>query len=139
MRNMRKWIVAGAVGFLVGCGVSITTPSEPIVTVVGDTTFVQLPVEASVMVDAVSIHFDRVTEDSRCPFGVVCVWAGNARIELTVSDGVDAEVLGLNTDTPPTQDDFGGYTIRLDQLDPYPLAGRPTRPNSYVAKLAVYP
>jgi len=139
---MRKWIIAGAIGTLgtlAACGVSITTPTEPTVTVVGDTTFVALPVETSVMVDAVTIHFDRVTEDSRCPFGVTCVWEGNGRIELTVSDGVDTQVLGLNTDTPPTEDAFGVFTIRLDQLDPYPSAGRPIRPNSYVAKLAVYP
>jgi hypothetical protein len=136
---MKKWIIAGAMTTLAACGVSITTPTEPIVTVVGDTTFVQLPVETSVMVDAVSVHFDRVTEDSRCPFGVTCVWEGNGRIELTVSDGVDTQALGLNTSTPPTEEDFGGFTIRLDQLDPYPQASRPTRPSSYVATIAVFP
>jgi hypothetical protein len=139
---MKTWVIAGALatlGMLAACGVSITTPTEPIVTVVGDTTFVQLPVDSEVMVDAVSIHFDRVTEDSRCPFGVTCVWAGNGRIELTVSDGVDTQILGLNTDTPPTEGDFGGFTIRLDQLDPYPSAGRPTRPSSYAATIAVFP
>jgi len=106
---------------------------------VGDTTFAVLPVGSAVMVGEVSIHFDRMTEDSRCPFGAVCVWEGNARIELTVSDGVDTAVLGLNTNTPPTQELFGGFTIRLDQLDPYPSARYPTRPDRYVATLAVFP
>jgi hypothetical protein len=136
---MKQWIIAGTVGILAACGRSqAPLPTEPSVTVVGDTTFVELPVGSSVMVGAVSIHFDLVTEDSRCPFGVVCVWEGNGRIELTVSDAVDTAVLGLNTNTPPTEKVFAGFTVRLDELDPYPSASYPTNPDRYVAKVAVW-
>src|SRR5712671_4055395 len=31
------------------------------------------------------ITFRRVTEDSRCPVDVTCIWAGDAKIELAVS------------------------------------------------------
>src|SRR6476646_1224216 len=31
------------------------------------------------------ITFNRVTEDSRCPVDVQCVWAGDAKIELTIA------------------------------------------------------
>ena len=34
------------------CGLSITTPTEPTVTVVGDTTFLELPVGSSVRIGA---------------------------------------------------------------------------------------
>ena len=34
----------------------------------------------------IGISFDEVVEDSRCPANVVCVWAGEAVIELTVTE-----------------------------------------------------
>ena len=36
----------------------------------------------------IGISFDQVLEDSRCPANVVCVWAGKAVIELTVTKRV---------------------------------------------------
>ena len=137
---MNKWILTGAVVALAACGGSSgpASPLEPSVTVVGDTTFLELPVGTAAMVGAVSIHMDGVTEDSRCPYVVACVWEGNASIELTVSDGIDTEVLGLSTNIGPQQQDFGGLTIRFDDLYPYP-GGYPTDPDRYRAKLAVYP
>src|SRR5690242_20678884 len=47
------------------------------------------------------ITFNRVTEDSRCPVDVTCVWAGDAKIELTIarnSAPADVRVVSL---TPP--------------------------------------
>src|SRR4051812_9080728 len=42
---------------------------------------------ATVSGTGVRIPFNRVTTDSRCPIDVVCVWAGEARIELAIEQG----------------------------------------------------
>ena len=44
------------------------------------------------------IRFVAVTEDSRCPAGVTCVWAGNAKVQIEVgSNHRDSQTLTLNT------------------------------------------
>jgi hypothetical protein len=82
-----------------------------------------------------TLVFQDVTEDSRCPEGVVCVWAGNARILL----GVNQTTVALNTTLDPKQASSGLYMIRLNSLSPYPMIGRTIRKEEYVASLAVTP
>ena len=41
----------------------------------------------------IGISFDQVLEDSRCPANVVCVWAGKAVIELTVTEADTSAVV----------------------------------------------
>jgi hypothetical protein len=82
-----------------------------------------------------TLVFQDVTEDSRCPEGVVCVWAGNARILL----GVNQATVALNTTLDPKQASSGLYMIRLNSLSPYPMIGRRIQKEEYVAALAVTP
>lgn len=84
------------------------------------------------------ITFDRVTEDSRCPIDVVCVWAGDARIQLTIDRSTapaDIRVLGL---TPPNaESDLNGVRIRFVSLAPAPRQSEPSAQRKYVARLMV--
>lgn len=80
-----------------------------------------------------TLVFQDVTEDSRCPDGAVCVWAGNGRIQL----GVNQSIVKLNTTLEPRQFIFGIYAIRLTSLSPYPMIDRRTRKEDYVAALVV--
>ena len=84
------------------------------------------------------ITFDRVTEDSRCPIDVVCVWAGDARIQLTIARSTapaDIRLLGL---TPPNSDtDSNGVRIRFVSLAPAPRQSEPSASRQYVARLVV--
>ncbi len=77
-------------------------------------------------------------EDSRCPTGVKCFWAGNGRVRLRVSDakGKHAE-FELNTFLKPLEYDFGGYTIKLIKLSPYPTSDGQIEPQDYAATIAV--
>lgn len=81
----------------------------------------------------VTLAFQDVTEDSRCPEGVVCVWQGNARILL----GVNQSTVTLNTTLDPKKASFGRYVIRLNSLSPYPMIDRRTQKKEYVAALVV--
>ena len=84
------------------------------------------------------VTFDRVAEDSRCPEGVQCVWAGNARVVLRLSKARRrASTMSLNTGVDPKQARYRGYEVKLVKLDPYPKEGRRLRRRDYVATLVV--
>ena len=87
----------------------------------------------SVQNAGLKIVFQDVTEDSRCPEGAVCVWAGNARIQLGVND----TTIALNTTLDPKLVFLGKYMVRLNSLSPYPMIGRRIQKEEYVAALTV--
>ena len=78
-----------------------------------------------------SLTFQDLGEDSRCPVGAICIWAGNARAIVVVSD---FEV-SLNTTLEPRQILHRGYSIRLVDVAPYPELGEQHRPENYVITL----
>jgi hypothetical protein len=88
------------------------------------------------------IKFLSVPEDSRCPKGVNCIWAGNARIVLQVGKLTGKPVI-LELDTNPrstthtAEGGFGLYQIKLIEVAPYPLNGQTIAPRSYAATLMV--
>jgi hypothetical protein len=57
--------------------------------------------------------------DSRCPTGVVCVWAGEATVWLDVNDGKSWEVV-LKTVHQPI-DTVNNYVFKLINVLPYPV------------------
>lgn len=84
------------------------------------------------------IRFVRLIEDSRCPEGVDCVWAGNGKIEISVRKGRrKAARFELNTMSEPVSVAFGGYEIKLAKLDPYPKKDVTHKRAEYVATLEV--
>jgi hypothetical protein len=84
------------------------------------------------------ISFSAVVEDSRCPKGVDCIWAGNGKIMLKVSvGGGKATPLELSTNLEPRQASFHGYTIKLLSLDPYPQKDVPIKRGAYAVTLLV--
>ena len=85
----------------------------------------------------VTVAFLRVEEDSRCALGVLCVWAGNGRIALRLSQGVATREVELNTTVLPRETEFAGLRIELQALEPYPVHAQPTDPDDYVATFEV--
>jgi hypothetical protein len=71
-----------------------------------------------------TVHFLEVTDDSRCPLGTTCVWAGNAKMKISLSTGKKrAQEFDLNSNLEPTAIEYGGYTIKFISL-----TRRPTQP-----------
>ncbi len=94
--------------------------------------------EAFVKELGLRIRFVKLVEDSRCPEGVDCVWAGNGKISITVRKGKrKAASFELNTMTEPTSITFQGYEIKLVKLDPYPKKDVQHKKGEYVATLMV--
>ena len=88
------------------------------------------------------VRFVRVTEDSRCPADVDCVWAGNAEIMVEVGGKGwrGKRSLTLNTNASPERPGEGGYgryTVRLVNLSPQPRSRRKIAPGRYTATLLV--
>ncbi len=84
-----------------------------------------------------AVTFRAVLEDSRCPVNAYCVWAGNARLELSVARGDSAVRVVLNTLLDPTAVTVDAHELRLLSLSPQPYAGRTIPPDRYVATLRV--
>jgi len=85
-----------------------------------------------------TLGFDRVTGDSRCPSQFVCIWEGDA------ASAMWGEVGDKHTDfTLHTSANFqrsatvSGYRVLLLWVDPYPFDDTPIDPDAYVATLMV--
>jgi len=114
---MRSLTILGFVA-LAGCGGAPTAPvGHEFVIAAGETT--------EISGTGLVITFVRVPEDSRCPMGAMCIWVGNAQVELrTTLNGVPT-TLALNTMTDPTAGSVAPYKITLTGLAPIPSIGRP--------------
>ena len=92
----------------------------------------------SIKREGLRVTFTRVAEDSRCPEGVTCVWAGNGKVVLKLSKARRrAATMSLNTTLDPKQDDYRGYDVKLVSLSPHPKKNVPIRKKDYVATLIV--
>ncbi|NJD21039.1 MAG: hypothetical protein FIA95_17355 [Gemmatimonadetes bacterium] len=86
------------------------------------------------------LAFGQVLEDSRCPIDVVCVWQGNALVELGVRAGMGPTVpIRLNTTLEPRSTVWSGVRISLLELQPAPRAAEPTKPDAYQVKVRLEP
>lgn len=95
------------------------------------------PGDQAVIAEAgISLRFEGVTGDSRCPADALCVTGGDAIVKVAVPTGngrADYE-LHTGTEAPVTH---GDLTISLVQLMPYPFSSRPIDPRDYRATLRV--
>lgn len=82
-----------------------------------------------------SIRVNAVPEDSRCPRDAVCVWAGNARVSLTLRDGSNADGVEVNSTLDPRAVTRWTYTVQLVDVQPVPTAGQPIPAREYVIRL----
>ncbi|GAB0157318.1 hypothetical protein CHRYSEOSP005_25910 [Chryseobacterium sp. Alg-005] len=75
-----------------------------------------------------NVTFKKVSEDSRCPKGVNCIWAGAAVAEVEVM-GIATRPITLRLATMDnagknlfSSAEFNGYTISLVEITPYPTS-----------------
>ena len=86
----------------------------------------------------VIIKFVSVIEDSRCPKDVNCVWAGNAKIEVLITDkNGGSKKAVMNTTTGQLGDQYNGWAIYLTSLTPAPKSGKTIKQRHYFATFNV--
>lgn len=98
----------------------------------------EIKVGQKVSVEGLRLSFTTVAEDSRCPQGVECIWAGNGKVVLKVSKaGKHSANINLNTGIEPKHKLYDGYDIKLVSLNPYPQKGEKIKRGDYVATVVV--
>lgn len=85
------------------------------------------------------IKFLSVVEDSRCPKGTQCIWAGNAKIKFRVSNRRRTKIFDLNTARGAELYSFEGYQIKLIKVSPTPVVNEHIRRGEYVVTLTAIP
>ena len=85
-----------------------------------------------------TIKFDEVIGDSRCPQNVTCVWQGVASSRITINyQGTDYSiVLNMPGLTDKAEETFAHYTLTYN-LNPYPREGEKISPKEYRLTLTV--
>ena len=109
---------------------------------------IELEVGAATYVDDAdfTIEFTKVLEDSRCPINLLCVWAGNARILVTISERPDdAPPVALELDSALNMERTAalenGIAISLVAIGPARIAGPSvgiTLSGPYTATLRIF-
>ncbi|HHM21879.1 MAG TPA: hypothetical protein ENJ20_07625 [Bacteroidetes bacterium] len=95
------------------------------------------------LTDGLSIRFEEVTTDSRCPCEAECITAGQIGVKLKITTN-DTELLKLFTlagyddlEGAVTKTRFDGYLIELKDVLPYPCNGQPDKPEDYKVEVLV--
>jgi hypothetical protein len=84
------------------------------------------------------LGFTGVAADSRCPASVVCPWVGDGAAEIAYGIGMGpSHPDTLHTSLDPKERVFGGYLIRLVDLQPYPAVPGPIPPLEYRVRLRI--
>jgi hypothetical protein len=74
-------------------------------------------------------------EDSRCPADVDCIWAGNAKVKISIAKGKSAaKMFELDSAETSKKITFEGYEIALKDLSPIRKT-TDTSPINYIVKL----
>ena len=78
------------------------------------------------------IKFVEVTGDSRCPIGVECIQAGDAKCLMSISymDSETSVTLTQTGGAVSSEVTFNGYTINFN-LEPYPVYGKKISPTDH--------
>ena len=137
MGLMRRLAVALACAVIcASCGDLLPLRTEP--AVAPGQPFQLKPQKSAIVGGGLVITFDAVLSDSRCPINATCVTAGEARVAMTASTRSNGRAqLQWSTHGAASAVTFGGFIIRLTELQPYPFAGHPTAPGDYVVTLIV--
>lgn len=132
--GMRRVVIAVAAAVLSAACLEVRTDPA---TALGQP-FQLKPQKSAFVSGGLILTFDSVLSDSRCPINATCVWAGEARVALTASTRSRGRAkVEMSTHGDASTLSFGGFIIRLTELQPYPFAGHPTPPGDYVVTLVV--
>jgi hypothetical protein len=94
---------------------------------------------ASIRGEELQVKFLEITEDSRCPTGVVCVWEGrvSGRVEITYGKSIHSVFLTEPGSTSwPSEITFEEYKITY-HVEPYPQAGTEIAKEEYLLELTI--
>jgi len=134
-RSKLVWAVAavcglGAIQSCASADVVVAQPGVAFSLPVGQT--------ASLRGNSTRLTFNQVREDSRCPANAVCVWEGDAKIEVGISrNGGALETNVMSISRPNNELRTGNLHIKFVGLAPYPGTYPENVPRAYIAQFVV--
>ena len=132
MSTRAFWIVIAVCLSLRGDAVNASAQSEQqLVLAVGQS--------GSLLDTGLTVTFEAVVSDSRCPTGVNCVWEGDAEVRVRIdATNVKPSTYTLHTsERSPRQISHGDVEVGLVSLVPHPTTDGPPRAADYRATLSV--
>jgi hypothetical protein len=102
-----------------------TTPSTPAPEIKLN---VKAAVNQTVKALGVTITPTEVTEDSRCPIDVNCIWAGTVKVKATIVSAMGSSPMTLELGKPVTTE---AEKITLTEVRPEAVAGEKPTPSQY--------
>lgn len=103
----------------------------------------QLKVSQTALIsgEGIEIKFLKVTEDSRCPSDVVCIWAGQVAVMVNVRNDNqnfgDLTLINSAGNKELAVKNFDGFHLELIEVKPYPISTSKIDPSDYVITLIV--
>jgi hypothetical protein len=85
--------------------------------------------------EGLRLKFTEVVEDSRCPEGVDCIWAGRAIVRIEIIRDDDRHIFDLELGEEKNVAEFEEIRIVVKELLPYPKADVPIKQEEYSVKL----
>ena len=92
---------------------------------------------AQITAENISVTFQEVLEDSRCPVDVTCIWAGLAEVSLRVAVSGQEREISLSTSPPENSAVFENYTFWLIGVRPVPRANQNIDSSAYFVTVRV--
>lgn len=82
-----------------------------------------------------SVKYLEVSEDSRCPTNVLCVWEGRAVVDFEITlngEQFNMQLIDRAGQTELARDTIGNYIFNMSPVEPYPLnANEEIEPEDY--------
>lgn len=88
--------------------------------------------------DNLRVKFLDVVEDSRCPKGANCIWAGSVTVKLQVMlSGKPPKIIELSTLDGRETVEYEGFSVTLIRVLPYPQANEAFHESLYRVELEI--
>lgn len=88
-----------------------------------------------------SVRFLQIAEDSRCPTGAQCIWAGQVTASLKIGHGGQSSEEAALTLRPGGEElatrELFGFCFTLLGVEPHPAVDVPVSPDTYTVALRV--
>jgi hypothetical protein len=93
--------------------------------------------ESRVLPGGVKVGVVAVPNDSRCPSGVQCIWAGSAAVAISIGFEKADTTATVNSGIDPKTFSYRGWHVVLRQVSPAPTAGQGVPTEQYRVTLGV--
>jgi hypothetical protein len=132
---MTSWMIAACLA-MAACGNKVATPSSEKIPLGRE--FTLAPGQSAVVDDELRLTLKSVTDDSRCPVDVTCVWEGDAKVAIEVVTPTPRAEHELHTTGRESHEaKHGAYRITLVKLEPAPRSTTTISSGDYRATFVV--